>query len=359
MSMTKRIEYIDALRGFTMLLVVSVHIYCYCYMQGVYKEYGLSFHNFFGLFRMPLFYFISGFVFYKVNRHWDYATLKNFFINKVRVQLFSTLVFFTLFCWMYQKGIKHSLYDIQKAGYWFTYILFVFFVLYIGIDKTICWIGRKKAFNNYTFISSFVVGLIIYYVTNNDNILLLLFSTQTATLLSITKWKFFIFFSFGCFIHKHYNSFFRFLETKYVMDGVLFIFVFCTICLFYQNNNNCIFIRNYILSLLTAFSGIILVIVLFKENERCLLSSTKLGNCLQYIGKHTLDIYFIHYFFLPYNLSFAGKWLENSPNPLLEFCISMILALIVIVCCLIVSKIIRLSPTLAYLLLGAKRIQRI
>lgn len=356
MSTTKRIEYIDALRGFTMLLVVSVHIYSLCYMQGNYKEYGLSYHNFFGLFRMPLFYFISGFVFYKFDRYWDFATIKKFISSKVRVQLFSTLVFFILFCWMYQRGIKYSLFGTLKAGYWFTYVLFVYFVLYIGIDKTICRIGRKKAFSNCTIITSFIVGFIIYYITNNDDILLKIFTIKTATLLSVIKWQYFIFFSFGCFIHKYYDDFLKFQKTNYVRGGMLLIFVCCTIYIFYQNYNE-IVIHNYILRLIIALLGIVFIMILFKENENHFTSSTKIGNCLQYIGKHTLDIYFIHYFFLPYNLSFVGRWLETNPNPLLEFCISMILALIVIACCLIVSKIIRLSPTLAYLLLGTKRIQ--
>ena len=97
---------------------------------------------------------------------------------------------------------------------------------------------------------------------------------------------------------------------------------------------------------------------LFKENERHFLSSTRLGNCLQYIGKHTLDIYFIHYFFLPYNMSFVGQWLLKYPNPILEFFISVTLASIVISVCLIVSRIIRISPLLTYLLLGGKSLSR-
>jgi fucose 4-O-acetylase-like acetyltransferase len=92
----------------------------------------------------------------------------------------------------------------------------------------------------------------------------------------------------------------------------------------------------------------------FKENENHLSSSTKLGNSLQHIGKRTLDIYYLHFYFLPYNLSFVGKWLDKNPNPLLEFSMSLTLALLVVVCCLLVSKIIRISPTLAYLLLGVK-----
>ena len=37
--MTKRIEYIDALRGLTMLLVVTGHIYSMCFMHDKFNEY--------------------------------------------------------------------------------------------------------------------------------------------------------------------------------------------------------------------------------------------------------------------------------------------------------------------------------
>lgn len=357
MSTTKRIEYIDALRGFTMILVVSVHIYSMCFMSGNAKEYDLSYNNFFGLFRMPLFYFISGFVFYKIDRKWDYKVLTKFFSSKIRVQLFSTLFFFFLFNLLFQNIITDSFVDAQKAGYWFTYVLFIYFVLYIGIDKAICCFSRKPAFNDFTIFITFVVGLLLYYSINNG-FLLGIFPPKITTLLSINKWQYFIYFSFGCYIHKHYD-YLKNYNYKYVKGGILVLFTSISICIFYQNNHDVFIFNNYLLKLSTALLGIMLVMFFFKENESLFSNSTKLGNCLQYIGKHTLDIYFLHYFFLPYNMSFVGVWLANNPNPLLEFCMSAALGIVVIVCCLLVSKIIRLSPTLTYLLLGGKRIQQL
>lgn len=328
------------------------------FMHERFNEYDLSYNNFFELFLMPLFFFISGFVFYKSDRYWNYTTIKKFIINKVRILLFSALVFLLLFCFLYQKEIVPSLYDVHKSGYWFTYVLFIYFVLYIGIDKIICWLGRKTTISNYTITVSFVVGLILYYLINNG-LLLNILSPQMTTSLSISKWQYFLFFSFGCFLHKYYDDFLKIHNKNNVRGGILLLFVSCSICIFYQNNSNSIVIHNYILRLLTGLSGITLVMIYFKDNEGHFSCPTRLGNCLQYIGKHTLDIYFLHYFFLPYNLSFIGRWLEIYPNPLLEFCISLTFALIVIICCLLVSKIIHLSPTLAYLLLGAKHIKEI
>lgn len=70
--MTQRLEYIDALRGFTMILVVLAHIINIGYhITDSTMEEMNTFNNLFVRFRMPLFFFISGFVFYKHERIWD------------------------------------------------------------------------------------------------------------------------------------------------------------------------------------------------------------------------------------------------------------------------------------------------
>jgi fucose 4-O-acetylase-like acetyltransferase len=352
--MTKRIEYIDALRGFTMILVVAVHIYSLCFMQGNVEEYDLSYNNFFGLFRMPLFFFISGFVFYKSNRLWNLASLNKFFKDKIRVQLFSTSIFFLLFCFLFQRNIQNSLIDSQKAGYWFTLVLFIYFSFYISIDKFICWIGKVMPFNNFTIITTLLIGILLCFSINNG-LLLNILPPHATSLLSVSKWQYFLHFSFGCAAHKYYSYFIKWQEYKFIKDGILLLFTLVAICIFYQNNNGDIIMSNTILKLCTSLLGIVIVMFLFKENESYLQNSTRLGKTLQYIGKRTLDIYFLHYFFLPYNLSKIGIWLRTHPNPLLEFFASTVLASIVIICCLIVSRVIHSGSILTFLLLGGKR----
>lgn len=53
-----RIEYIDAMRGFTMILVVYSHICNYCL-----GDKWMGFNDIFFLFRLPCFFFISGWLF--------------------------------------------------------------------------------------------------------------------------------------------------------------------------------------------------------------------------------------------------------------------------------------------------------
>lgn len=96
----KRFEYIDAMRGFTMLLVVCTHVVSFSYLQTNI----VTFHAALSTFRMPLFFFISGFILYKASRVWDTATTVDFLKKKFMVQIIPTLFFFALFTKYLQGG---------------------------------------------------------------------------------------------------------------------------------------------------------------------------------------------------------------------------------------------------------------
>jgi len=60
MNETKRLDYIDVMRGMAMLLVVFGHIPLYCY--GVHGEDFPSFRWFTSMVQLPVFFFVSGYV---------------------------------------------------------------------------------------------------------------------------------------------------------------------------------------------------------------------------------------------------------------------------------------------------------
>ena len=88
MSQTKRIEFIDALRGFTMILVVLNHIET----QGFVNEPSII-GRILMTFRMPLFFFISGYIAYKADKVWNLSNYILDCLKKIKVQLIPTLVF--------------------------------------------------------------------------------------------------------------------------------------------------------------------------------------------------------------------------------------------------------------------------
>ena len=92
--MAKRIEYIDALRGFTMLLVVFAHVET----MGIFNfSHQTVVGQVFQSFRMPLFFFISGFIAYKAEFEWTTKSTLKLLGKKLRVQTIPALFWGALF----------------------------------------------------------------------------------------------------------------------------------------------------------------------------------------------------------------------------------------------------------------------
>ena len=336
-----RIAYIDALRGLTMLLVVYSHIL----VHGYYTT--SVFNHFFIKFRMPLFFFISGWVLYKESRRWDFTTSKLFIIKKFKVQIISTLIFFSLFVYLYDRNLYDSI-GTFKAGYWFTYTLFFYFLFYI----TSVYITHFK--NNPLFediVVAFIALMVIvcYVITlidqNPDH-------QRIYSIIGISQWRFYVFFCFGVFVKKYFNQFVSITNNALVMTVIIVTFF---MLLFFSHFITGRFPRfNLITFFLYGFLGITILYTVFRKNEEWFATNQNISRWMQYIGRHTLDIYLLHYFFLPRNLQMIGSFINNHPNPTIELFFSSTLALIVIGICLLVSKVLCTSPILANVLFGKK-----
>ena len=120
---TQRIEYIDAMRGFTMILVVYSHICHFCLGDSL-----LGFNGIFFLFRLPCFFFISGWLFEPIASRPFWGNAR----HKFQVQIIPTFIFLLLLApppeFFHQLGAV-------KGGYWFTFVLFDFFILYMLIVR--------------------------------------------------------------------------------------------------------------------------------------------------------------------------------------------------------------------------------
>jgi fucose 4-O-acetylase-like acetyltransferase len=106
--------------------------------------------------------------------------------------------------------------------------------------------------------------------------------------------------------------------------------------------------------LVLAYLGIIIVYAFFRKYQETFMSSSRIGAFLSYIGRRTLDIYMLHYFFLP-KLPELGDWLKSCPNLAIELVLVLLLSIVVIGISLITSNIIRVSDTLAYYLFGKRK----
>lgn len=345
MNENKRIEYIDCMRGFTMILVVACHVAAYC--LGI-SDFTPSFHPVLYEFRMPLFFFISGFVLYREGVAWNLSHVASFLIKKkFPVQIITTFIFFLVYIKINNISLLEGVFSESKEGYWFTYMLFIYFCVYsicrfvfyrfnctgLIADIVILTIG-------FLFYMFFFVKSIYYSLPIDEDI---------KNLLSLHHWGYYLFFSIGTLSKKHFTKVQMLLDAKATL--LICLVVFFGLNLYY---NELLDSHVNFLYLTTAITGIAIVFSFFRIHQALFSKETFIGRNLQFIGRRTLDIYLLHYLLLPLNLKVFFAPLSEYPVPVIEFSITIFISLIVVAGCLLISSILRMSPILAYLLFGVK-----
>lgn len=351
---TKRIEYIDAMRGFTMILVVFLHTIKYAF------EFNHSFMlNLLGTFRMPLFFFVSGFVGYKANMIWSKQTWLKMSRKRLRTQLLPTLLIGLIYTYTYVNvGFTSFIVQGWKYGYWFTFVLFEMFVILYTLNLLL-YNSNSKTFQKRQIVSLILLSIIFFGVA----LILGKFPNKYSDIFQLHfLCKYFPYFAFGIICSMNKEQFHKVFESKYFTFIIIILFCigFC-LCRYIAPNlgGNVILTLSYsIINALVSFNGLLIVYNCFRVYQDSFASTKKVGKALQYIGKRTLDVYLIHYFFLPYLPPQIGEILSAGSkycnNVVLELVIGGGLSLIVVGLCLIVSNILRTSPILAKYLFGAK-----
>jgi len=337
---SSRIEYIDALRGFTMILVVLQHVATFGW--GISDDMP-SIHPYLQQFRMPLFFFISGFVLYKTNVIWNVSHVRQFLSKKFLVQIIPTIVFLILFCKFTGWGLVDSLFDPAKAGYWFTYTLFVFFVFYSILR--LCFHGRLED------IAIVVAALFFYVITWKPVYGNIPLSDSYKGLLGIQQWIYFCFFLTGTLVRKHFHLVQQKLDGRWLITLCVLVYFLLN---FYRSTLPDVGLIKVPVNLLCSLAGILILFAFFRANQSSFSKDRAIGRVLQYVGRRTLDIYLLHYFFLPQGLGDAFPVFVDYPMPVVEAVCSFIIAIVIVALCLLMSNIIRLSPVLARWLFGVK-----
>ena len=353
-SRKPRLGWLDALRGFTMLLVVTNHV--------ALKSFGMQIRwsaalQFFLLFRMPLFFFISGFLAYKASRIWNARTLGELTLKKLRVQIIPTAVFFLLFLAMipttpFIDSLNEALASSMKAGYWFTLVLLYMlltFYLFSYVESKICR-------GPFLIILLFIVSLCLFetcYLPRQFSWALghkgppNEFMNYSSLVEMI---RYFPFFLYGAIVHRYWERAQRLMDSRWFFPVVVLLALITTIEVIKWH-----YLRLEWASLphtLAMFLLLTMVFMFFRHYSDFFSDKTALGRGLQFIGRRTLDIYLLHYFFLP-KLPMVGEFFRvNRHNFILDTTAALAVALVVVAFCVITSQLLRVSPFLKKYLFG-------
>lgn len=350
----KRIEYIDALRGLTMILVVFGHIEMTCF--GFNNPAFTNTGSFIISFHLPLFFWISGFIAYRTNTKWDLHTFLTASYKKAITLLIPAFFIGIIYTYTYlNKDFYGFLTHNAKHGYWFTIALFEIFLILYAVN-TFLYNRDPQIHKRRISIALIILSgcLFLAKIALKINPTL----NEIANILSFHhSFNYFQYFAFGYICSMYKDEFNKALESKYLAAIIITLFA----ALFYIKRY---YFTNLIsdgidiwrmfdifLEMIIGYLGLLMAYNTFKTYQNSFTSEKKTGRVLQLIGKRTLDIYILHYFFLP-NIPQVGKMLLGGNKVILELGIGLTISFLVIGLCLIISSILRTSPFLAKWLFG-------
>lgn len=346
-----RLEWLDALRGFTMIMVVANHVLGFGF--GMTGKVSASM-QFLILFRMPLFFFVSGFLAYKAGLLWNGKTLGTLLLKKIRVQTIPTIVFFFFGAAILGKTFWPTVEDWVsqplKGGYWFTIVLLYMFIIYYLFCFMENWLRTHfpKMPSWLPIAILFVISLCCYETCYQPRYFSWAAGWRKAPnefmrYSSICElFRYFIFFLYGNMVRRYWEQAQKVMDSRWFFPIIIIVVIFAALDSLKWHTLR----MEWAIIPLTLARFILLTIVFmyFRNYHQYFTQRTVVGRSLQYIGRRTLDIYLIHYLFLP-NLPTIGTFFSQyRHNFALDTTLSFILALIVIGFSIITSNILRVSP---------------
>ena len=341
--MMNRIPYLDCIRGFAMLLVVYCHVSAVSF--GIPEKTGFCYDTV-SLLHLPILFFLSGFLMYREERFGKESRFPFRFLGKKAKELIiPALIFVTVFAVWKHRSLDSVVFSQFKGGYWFTPFLFLFMLLYLaGYFPLRRFLSGKNAAR-----VLFVIAVAVSFVPTLLDILCPEWtSSRTAAALSYQNFKYFQFFAFGALIRSEFAAFERIMDSA-AGKTVMILTPFLLLLLHHIGIAHWGFLIDWAFSL----SAVLLVFLFFRSAGK--VCEGKAGRWLSFAGRRSLDIYFLHFFFLP-DLHPLGAWFVETGNPFLEFCAAVPLVLALTAVCLLLGSVLRKSDTLARLLFGKEDI---
>lgn len=335
---TERIQWVDAMRGFSMIVVVFGHVMLSMGLGG----YDSFLNSILLTFRMPLFFFVSGFFSYRVLSWWTKNRVLDILKRKVQAQVICTFAFLSLFLYVTEGKVT---FEYGLCGYWFTIVLFQMYILYLLLALLSRLIHCKIVFPGLVVLSLLGIACLALY-------------HQHFWAWDFFNWmnlcKYLQFFTLGLFCSKHRTFIFRILGSNLFRLIIIVGWTACMI-LWYNAGFKTSFpiIYSFIHDIAVRYFALSTVVMLFYSARDFYSKDSRTSSTLKFIGQRTLDIYMIHYFFIP-NLSFLKEWLNNGNMLVLQLIVALIITSVIVMLCLLISSILRKTTYLQQWLFGVR-----
>lgn len=322
----QRLHYFDQMKGIAILLVVIGHVVQFCYG---YNPSDVA--NMLGVFHMPVFFYISGYLAYK-NMDMECSQVGARLLQKVSQLLIPLIVVGGAYCIFRQNDfVKWA--TSGFGGYWFLYslaFLTIFFILYEQLVR--------KVSKWYLYVGLWLIPYVIFMLLKLKNVAIGGGNFVPVDNM-VTYYRYYL---IGWLCHK-YAPMNRFLLENKVVYALAFVayllqWYFCE--------------RHNMLLIFAGGMGAIIVLQNWFNSQNADSHPMRL---LSYLGRNSLSIYVFHYFFIPDVSNVMHDFLQVG-NPfiwILSFSVALAIPIVAAVC--FVGSLVEKNKFLKYIVLGKRK----
>lgn len=335
MDTRQHIQYLDVLKGIVIFFVVVGHAF----------HFGFSYYQspLLAVLRsvdMPIFIFLSGYLAAMGSLRFDGKGYKAFWFKKAR-QLFLPLITLpTFYALFYSISAQEMLFGIHHGGYWFTWVLFLMFVLWFVFRVANHYLNPRQD----RLVEISFASLTLFFVIAVDTPWQIN-SPISYTAMSWGKMNYlYHYFLIGYFVGR-YSAFREQLlhpltTALATLAFAWFIYLECTH-------------RAVLGGIPASMCGVAMA---FGLAYRLGHSLNRINSCLAYLGRESRTIYFTHYFFLftvPFVHDFLVGLRRLGGRALgWEIICAFSYAALVVALTLFAVRLIKANPYLAWLCYG-------
>ena len=304
--MGNRLIYIDALRGFAMLLVIVGHLIQFNYSTGIENP----IFNIIYSFHMPLFFFISG-CSRGISEH-----VKGGIDNIKALILFFWKSFITLLVpalsWTYLVPLFFAnRIEFPEFKFWFLEVLFAIMLIWGTFSFVYNKLGQKQ-----WVIFLFISAIVLVFIAG----------IKRAPIMYL-----------GMFVFGYYFQTKEWLTKINSHTYSILAVIFClSVGYFRYSIDGIESVQRIWMEVPLSLIAALCLMKLFSSIEQ--LPQTKLQNILTYIGNRTIGIYLCHFFFL--NISTLIIPIESIESSIIQFIILAIVSIIISYICILIENIV-------------------
>ena len=241
--------------------------------------------------------------------------------------------------------------DVWKGGYWFMLTLFEYMVAQTIVECLTNATGSERTGRRYaaTLIAMAAVLylLSIDRVVSHDGIV-----NQT---LQLSKLRYFVYFAAGRLVRIHMQQLLQWKGRQIAVTVIIVAFIVLAIGSWGgvgigTGSGPWFYIR------IVAFemTAVLSFFFIFYRHRAWFAADKPLPRTLSLVGQRTLEIYLMHYFLLPNDLQFLGRFFSQHHAMVIEILIVGTITITIAALCMLVGEMIRSSSFLHHWMLGGK-----